>query len=123
MLYDYRPALQIYNLLQGIRPYYRFHDIDIDRYTIDGEYTQVFLSARELSPEHLREEAQSWVNSFLRYTHGYGAVLSPVNTVTPQGQPQLLVRDIPPVAAAGLEVERPEVYFGELTDDYIITNA
>ncbi|MGI6702538.1 MAG: UPF0182 family protein [Clostridia bacterium] len=120
---DYRPALQTYNQLQGIRPYYRFHDIDIDRYTIDGEYTQVFLSARELSPEHLREEAQSWVNRFLRYTHGYGAVLSPVNTVTPQGQPQLLVRDIPPVAAAGLEVERPEVYFGELTDDYIITNA
>jgi len=120
---DYRPALQSYNQLQGIRPYYRFNDIDIDRYTIDGEYTQVFLSARELSPEHLREEAQSWVNKYLRYTHGYGAVLSPVNTVTSQGQPKLLVRDIPPVAEIGLEVNRPEVYFGELTDDYIVANA
>jgi uncharacterized membrane protein (UPF0182 family) len=120
---DYRPTLQAYNQLQGIRPYYRFNDIDIDRYTIEGKYTQVFLSARELSPEHLREEAQSWMNKYLRYTHGYGAVLSPVNTVTAQGQPQLLVKDIPPAAGAGLEITRPEVYFGELTDDYIITNA
>lgn len=120
---DYRPALEVYNQLQGIRPYYRFNDIDIDRYTIDGDYTQVFLSARELSPEHLRQEAQSWVNKYLRYTHGYGAVLSPVNTVTPQGQPHLLVKDIPPAAMSGLEITRPEVYFGELTNDYIITNA
>ncbi len=119
---DYRPTLQAYNQLQGIRPYYRFSDIDIDRYTIDGDYTQVFLSARELSHEHL-EEAQSWVNRYLRYTHGYGAVVSPVNTVTPQGQPQLLVRDIPPVTDTRLEITRPEVYFGELTNEYIITNA
>ncbi len=120
---DYRPALEVYNQLQGIRPYYRFHDIDIDRYMINGTYTQVFLSARELSPEHLRSEAQSWVNKYLRYTHGYGVVLSPVKTVTPQGQPELLVKDIPPVSAEGLEITRPEVYFGELTDDYVITNA
>jgi len=120
---DYRPALQTYNQLQGIRPYYRFSDIDVDRYMIDGTYTQVFLSARELSPEHLREEAQSWVNRYLRYTHGYGAVLSPVNTVTPQGQPQLLVRDIPPVTDTRIEINRPEIYFGELTDEYVITNA
>jgi uncharacterized membrane protein (UPF0182 family) len=119
---DYRPALQAYNQLQGIRPYYRFNDIDIDRYRINGAYTQVFLSARELSLEQM-EEAQSWVNKYLRYTHGYGAVLSPVNTVTPQGQPQLLVRDIPPVTDTDLEITRPEIYFGELTNDYIITNT
>lgn len=119
---DYRPALQAYNQLQGIRPYYRFNDIDIDRYRINGAYTQVFLSARELSLAQM-EEAQSWVNKYLRYTHGYGAVLSPVNTVTPQGQPQLLVRDIPPVTDTDLEITRPEIYFGELTNDYIITNT
>ncbi len=120
---DYRPALEVYNQLQGIRPYYRFNDIDIDRYMIDGTYTQVFLSARELSPEHLRLEAQSWVNKYLRYTHGYGAVLSPVKTVTPQGQPELLIKDIPPATETGLKITQPEIYFGELTDDYIITNA
>jgi len=117
---DYRPALQTYNQLQGIRPYYRFNDIDIDRYTIDGTYTQVFLSARELFQA---EETQSWVNKYLRYTHGYGAVLSPVNRVTAQGQPQLLLRDIPPVTDTQIEVTRPEIYFGELTDEYVITNA
>ncbi len=119
---DYRPALQAYNQLQGIRPYYRFNDIDIDRYRINGAYTQVFLSARELSLEQM-EEAQSWVNKYLRYTHGYGAVLSPVNTVTPQGQPHLLVKDIPPITDTNLEITRPEIYFGELTNDYIITNT
>ncbi|MCC7571406.1 UPF0182 family protein [Candidatus Micrarchaeota archaeon] len=117
---DYRPTLQTYNQLQGIRPYYRFNDVDIDRYIIDGEYTQVFLSPREL---FRAEEDQSWVNRYLRYTHGYGAVMSPVSSVTPQGQPLLLVRDIPPVSSAGIEINRPEIYFGELTNDYVITNA
>jgi hypothetical protein len=120
---DYRPTIQVYNQLQGIRFYYKFNDVDIDRYNIDGKYTQVFLSARELSQENLREEAKTWINKYLKYTHGYGAVVSPVNKVTPQGQPELLVRDIPPVTRTQLEITRPEIYFGELTNDYIITNT
>jgi len=120
---DYRPVKQTYNQLQGIRPYYQFNDVDIDRYFIDGVYTQVFLSARELSQENLREEAKTWINKYLKYTHGYGTVVSPVNEVTRQGQPELLVKNIPPVTDTGLKVERPEIYFGELTNDYIITNT
>jgi uncharacterized membrane protein (UPF0182 family) len=120
---DYRPALQVYNQLQGIRLYYRFNDVDIDRYYIDGHYTQVFLSARELSQDNLREEAQNWINKYLKYTHGYGVVMSPVNRVTAQGQPELLIKDIPPVTETQLIINRPEIYFGEITDDYIITNT
>ncbi len=120
---DYRPVKQTYNQLQGIRLYYRFNDVDVDRYNIDGVYTQVFLSARELSQENLREEAKTWINKYLKYTHGYGAVISPVNKVTAQGQPQLLVKNIPPVSETGFEIVRPEIYFGELTNDYIITNT
>lgn len=120
---DYRPVKQTYNQLQGIRPYYRFNDIDIDRYYIDGVYTQVFLSARELSQENLREEAKTWINKYLKYTHGYGAVVSPVNRVTPQGQPYLLVKNIPPVTDTQLKITQPGIYFGELTNDYIITNT
>ncbi|MBA1335672.1 MAG: hypothetical protein HPY66_1298 [Firmicutes bacterium] len=120
---DYRPVIQVYNQLQGIRPYYKFNDVDIDRYNIDGVYTQVFLSARELSQENLEEGAKTWVNKYLKYTHGYGAVVSPVNKVTAQGQPELYVRDIPPATETMLKIERPEIYFGEITNDYIITNT
>ncbi|KPU27556.1 hypothetical protein TR13x_05615 [Caloranaerobacter sp. TR13] len=120
---DYRPINQVYNQLQGIRQYYRFNDIDIDRYYINGEYTQVFLAARELDQEKLSNQAKTWINQHLKYTHGYGLTLSPVNSVTPEGQPKLLIKDIPPVTETDLKIERPEIYFGELTNDYIIVNT
>lgn len=120
---DYRPVQQVYNQIQGIRPYYNFLNVDSDRYYIDGEYTQVFLSARELNQEKISEQAKSWINKYLKYTHGYGFTLSPVNSITKEGQTQLLVRDIPPVTNTDLKIERPEIYFGELTDDYIIVNT
>ncbi|AOY78248.1 hypothetical protein BJL90_05670 [Clostridium formicaceticum] len=120
---DYRPTIESYNQLQAIRPYYRFVDVDIDRYVINGEYKQVFLAPRELDQDRLSENARTWVNQHLKYTHGYGVSLSPVNAVTSEGQPELLIRNIPPVSSTDIEIERPEIYFGELTNQYIIVNT
>ncbi|WP_066496407.1 UPF0182 family protein [Abyssisolibacter fermentans] len=120
---DYRPLGQVYNQLQGIRSYYQFNDIDIDRYNINGDYKQVFLSARELDQNKLNEQAKTWINKHLKYTHGYGVALSPVNSITPEGQPELLIKNIPPVTDTNLKIKRPEIYFGELTNDYVIVNS
>jgi len=120
-LWDHRPLKNTYNQIQSFRPYYDFNDVDVDRYIIDGEYRQVMLSARELSAEKLPGEAQTWVNRKLQYTHGYGTVLSPVNEVSTQGLPNLLLKDIPP--AGVFNIERPQIYFGEKTNDYVIVNT
>ncbi len=120
-LWDHRPLKDTYNQIQSIRLYYDFNDVDVDRYTIDGDYRQVMLSARELSAEKLAGEAQTWVNRKLQFTHGYGIALSPVNEVTTQGLPNLLVKDIPPVGI--FDIERPEIYFGEKTNDYVIVKT
>ncbi|SHF79023.1 hypothetical protein SAMN02746089_02559 [Caldanaerobius fijiensis DSM 17918] len=120
---DYRPVSQVYNQLQGIRLYYKFNDIDIDRYNISGKYTQVFLSAREMSIPDLTDQAKTWINEHLKYTHGYGVVMSPVNSVNSQGQPIMYIKDIPPVSDNNVKVTRPEIYFGELTNNYVITNT
>ncbi|QSX05174.1 UPF0182 family protein [Sedimentibacter sp. zth1] len=120
---DKAPLNQVYNKLQGIRPYYVFNDVDIDRYYIDGKYKQVYLSSRELDQSLLNDQAKTWINQYLKYTHGYGIALSQVNKVTPQGQPELLIKDIPPVSNTDLEITRPEIYFGEKTNDYVIVNT
>ena len=120
-LWDPRPLKDTYNQIQSIRLYYDFNDVDIDRYTIDGDYRQVMLSARELSAEKLAGEAQTWVNRRLQFTHGYGLALSPVNEVTPEGLPVLLVKDIPP--SSDLEIEQPQIYFGEKTNNYVIVKT
>lgn len=110
-LNDSRPLLDIYNQLQTFRTYYKFNGMDIDRYKIDGEYEQVFIGARELSTNDLPEQAQTWVNKNLRYTHGYGVAMSHVNKVTSQGQPEYMLRNIP--VDGMLDVTRPQIYFGE----------
>ncbi|MBA7626026.1 hypothetical protein ES703_33460 [subsurface metagenome] len=120
-LWDPRPLKDTYTQIQSIRLYYDFNDVDVDRYTIDGEYRQVMLSARELYAEKLAGEAQTWVNRKLQFTHGYGVALSPVNEITTQGLPNLLVKDIPPVGI--FDIERPQIYFGEKTDDYVIVKT
>ncbi|HEX7589091.1 MAG TPA: UPF0182 family protein, partial [Anaerolineae bacterium] len=120
-LSDYRPLLQTYDQIQTIRTYYDFTDVDIDRYTIDGKYRQVMLSARELAPEKLSDKAQTWVNLHLLYTHGYGAVLSPVNEFTPDGLPNLLIKDIPPIGS--IPITRPEIYCGEETTSTIFVKT
>jgi uncharacterized membrane protein (UPF0182 family) len=120
-LWDPRPLKDTYNQIQSIRLYYDFNDVDVDRYIIDDEYRQVMLSARELSAEKLASEAQTWVNRKLQFTHGYGVVLSPVNEITTQGLPVLLLKDIPPVG--DFQIERPGIYFGEKTNDYVIVRT
>ena len=122
-LWDYRPLLSTYRQLQEIRPYYLFNDVDIDRYTLDGNYRQVMLSPRELDYERVPQRAQTWVNQRLKYTHGYGLVMSPVNKVTSDGLPELFIKNIPPVSEVNLEVKTPAIYYGESTDDYIFTGT
>lgn len=120
-LWDYRPLLQTYQQLQALRPYYEFAEVDIDRYEIDGQQRQVMLAPRELDKTEL--PAPSWVNRNLEFTHGYGLVMNPVNEVTPEGQPDFFIEDLPPVSRIELEVTRPEVYFGELTDDTVYVSS
>lgn len=123
-IHDHRPTLETYNQIQAIRLYYRFVDVDIDRYEIDDEYKQVFLGPRELDLARLGENARgSWINRHLRYTHGNGAVVSPVNRVTSEGQPDTVVGNIPPTTDTNLVIDQPEIYFGELTNHYIIVNT
>lgn len=118
---DFDPAKKFYNQTQSIRLYYSFNDVDVDRYMINGEYTQTFLSAREIDESKIRQE---WINKHLKYTHGYGITLSRVDKVTASGQPDMLVKSIPPVSdAQEIKITRPEIYFGELTNDYILTNT
>lgn len=119
---DYRPTKEVYNQIQGIRAYYTFNDVDVDRYVIDGKLTQVFLGAREMDKNRL--ESKTWLNQYVKYTHGYGVALSPVNEITPGGQPKMLIKNIPPVSdIEKFQITRPEIYFGEQRDDYILTNT
>ncbi len=120
-LWDYRPLFLTYNQIQALRQYYLFNDIDVDRYIIDGDVRQVMLAARELFPDGLSEEAQTWVNRRLVYTHGYGVAISPVAEITRDGLPRFLVKDLPPTGV--LENTTPQIYFGERTDDYVFVRT
>ncbi|HEX8600654.1 MAG TPA: UPF0182 family protein [Chloroflexia bacterium] len=123
-LWDYRPLLATYGNLQEIRSYYSFLGVDIDRYTIDGRQRQVMISARELNSNELGAQVRTWQNQRLVYTHGYGAVVSPVNEIVGEGLPNLLVRDIPPQTnVPELTITRPEIYYGEQTDEYVFVNS
>lgn len=114
-LWDPSVLLTTYRQLQELRPFYQFDDVDVDRYTVEGDRTQVMLSARELDESGV---PQGWVNQHLVYTHGFGSVLSPANTVTTEGQPDFLVRDIRQGAddPVSLQIEQPRIYFGETVD-------
>jgi uncharacterized protein len=120
-LWDDRPLLSTYRQLQEIRFYYRFNDIDVDRYSLNGDYRQVMLSAREFDYTQVPSSAKTWVNQRLKYTHGYGLVMNPVNEVTADGLPVLFVKNIPPVSQTDLKITEPGIYYGELTQDYVYT--
>ncbi|BAZ53966.1 hypothetical protein NIES4103_66500 [Nostoc sp. NIES-4103] len=122
-LWDYRPLLSTYRQIQEIRLYYQFQSVDVDRYTVNGDYQQVMLSGRELAYSQLPQEAKTWVNQRLKYTHGYGLVMSPVNQVTSDGLPELYIKDIPPVSGVDLQVSQSAIYYGEKTDNYIFTGT
>ncbi|RME96729.1 MAG: UPF0182 family protein, partial [Chloroflexi bacterium] len=108
-LWDYRPLQQTYQQIQSIRLYYRFYDIDFDRYMVDGELRQVALAPRELDKSQL--QSPTWVTQKMQFTHGYGVVVNPVNEVTKEGLPRLWVKDLPPASDFDdLHITRPEIY-------------
>ena len=132
-IWDTRPLLESNRQLQQIRLYYEFVDADVDRYTLtksDGstERRQVLISARELNYEQLEDTAKTWVNKHLSYTHGYGFTMSPVNTAAVGGLPDYFIKDIAHVpsnddVARSIPIGKPRIYFGELTDNYVMTGT
>ena len=115
-MWDHKPLLTTFSQLQEIRTYYNFPHVDNDRYRLNGTYRQVSLSPRELSVTSL--PSRSWMNEHLLYTHGYGLCLGPVNEFTSEGLPVLFVKNIPPVSTTSIKITRPEIYYGELQNDY-----
>ncbi len=122
-VWDERPLLQTYRQIQAIRLYYDFNNVDVDRYMIDNTYRQVMLAARELVVNQLPPQANTWVNRHLIFTHGYGLAMSPVNEVTSEGLPQLMIKDLPPVMDIDLKIDRPGIYYGEKTDEYVMVKT
>ncbi len=120
-LWDQQPLLDTFGQIQEIRTYYEFASVDNDRYVVDGEYRQTMLSSRELNSSSLPN--RSWVNERLQYTHGFGVAMGPVNEVTQEGLPVLFLRDLPPQSDTNLSVDQPSIYFGELSNDYVLVNT
>ena len=133
-LWDNGPVSDVYKQIQKIRLYYDFNVADVDRYTVNGHYRQVMVAAREVSPDDLEAEAQTWVNRRLRYTHGFGIAMSPVNEFTTEGRPEFFAKDIPADGVIAVQAEdqstppetvinNPRIYYGELTTDYVVVNS
>ncbi len=122
-LWDRRPLMDTYSQLQEIRSYYRFGSVDVDRYRINGQVRQVMLAAREFSRQQLALQGKTWVNHHLVYTHGYGICMSPANEIVGEGLPEFYIKDIPPVSNVDLQIDRPEIYYGENMRDYVIVRT
>ena len=126
-LWNPEPLKATFKQLQEIRLYYEFNNVDVDRYMINGKPQQVMLSARELDINQLSSQAKTWINEHLIYTHGYGACMTPVNKITPEGLPEFYIKDIPPVSNIEFNITRPEIYFGEkilpTNKNYFIVNT
>jgi uncharacterized membrane protein (UPF0182 family) len=120
-LWDHAPLLKTYSQLQQIRTYYKFFDVDNDRYLVNGRYSQVMLSPRELSYVDL--PSKNWINERLIFTHGNGITFGPVSRISKEGLPEFFVKDIPAVSLADIKVTRPEIYFGELSNDYVVVKT
>jgi uncharacterized membrane protein (UPF0182 family) len=120
-LWDRDPLLMTFGQLQEIRTYYDFVSVDDDRYWIDGKYRQVLLSPRELNAASL--PTRTFINEHLTFTHGMGLTLGPVNQVTAEGLPVLFVKDLPPVTTVSLKITRPQIYYGELPNEYVFVNT
>ena len=120
-LWDRGPLLETFGQLQEIRTYYDFISVDDDRYWIDGKYRQVMLSPRELNPASL--PTRTFINEHLTFTHGMGVTMGPVNQVTTEGLPVLFVKDLPPVSNISVTVTRPQIYYGEMANDYVFIDT
>jgi uncharacterized protein len=113
--------MQTFKQLQEIRTYYDFVSVDDDRYTIDGRYRQIHIAARELNSESL--PTRTFINSRLTFTHGMGVTMAPVNQVTSEGLPVLFIKDVPPVSTVSVKLTRPQIYYGELTNEYVFVGT
>ena len=122
-LWDWQPLMDTYAQLQEIRTYYRFLDVDVDRYNLGDSYQQVTLAARELDPLLLSANAQTWVNLHLLFTHGNGVVMSPVTQKSAVGLPIFYLKDIPPIATGGPPITEPRIYFGQGSPGYVIVKT
>jgi len=125
---DYEPVEMFYNNIQTIRPYYVFTDVYVDRYMVDGEYTQVYIAAREIDDTERSPIPQTFLNRHIKYTHGYGITLSRVDSISQSGLPEMLIRNIPPQSDVpeiniSRPAGRPEIYFGRMTNDFILVNT
>ncbi|ADK13124.1 MULTISPECIES: UPF0182 family protein [Clostridium] len=118
---SFDPTLEFYNQVQIIRYYYNFNNIDIDRYNINGKFNQVFVGAREINSKAI--DPNTWQNRHLIYTHGYGIVMNKVNSVTSEGQPNFVIKDMPPNNSTDIKIGNPRIYFGEKTDNYAVVNT
>ncbi len=121
-LWDWRPLQATYEQLQLFRTYYNFYDVDVDRYPIDGKTKEVLVSAREMNIEGLPSQAQTWVNTHMVYTHGYGVVMNPVDAVTEGGLPEFYIKDIPPTSDY-IALDQPGIYYGEETGNYALVKT
>lgn len=118
---DLNANLTVLNQIQGIRNYYKFNETDIVPYYVNGQKTAVAITAREITKENLSDSADTYINRKLRYTHGFGVAMNTINRVSEQGQPEFLIKDIPPRSADGIQkIKQPRIYYGELTNDYVI---
>jgi uncharacterized protein len=122
-LWDWQPLIDTYAQLQEIRTYYKFLDVDVDRYHLNGSYQQVMLAPREIAPSLLAPNAQTWVNLHLLFTHGYGVVMSPVTQKSSEGLPIFYLKDIPPASTGGPEINEPRIYFGQNMSSYVIVKT
>ncbi len=120
-LWDHQPLLDTFGQIQAIRSYYDFASVDNDRYVIDGQYRQIMLSSRELNSASLTN--RSWPNERLVFTHGYGVAFGPVNQVTAEGLPVLFLKDLPTRSEVDLSLDEPSLYFGELSNDYVVVRT
>lgn len=124
-LWDPGVVRQSIEALQSLRQYYTFRDVDVDRYMIDGQQRMVMISPRDIDLGGLSANAQTWVNTRLRYTHGFGVTMSLVNDATPQGQPTFIVRDIPTKTSGGIRLDQPRIYYTDDRQDggYMLVNT
>ena len=120
-LWDHRQMREAFSQLQAAKAYYRINDVDVDRYMIDGELTQVMLGVRDLDREDTPQ--RSWEARHLTYTHGQGLVMAPTNAKDENGRPQLLVKDVPVDTSGGIQIDQPDVYIGEQLTGYVITDT
>ncbi len=122
-LWDWRPLLDVYSQQQGLRPYYDFSSVDVDRYPLERGLTETMLSVREVRPDRLVAAAQTWVNVKLKYTHGYGLCMSPVNEKTQEGWPAYIIKDIPPRTPPELPLTEPRLYYSRQAAGYVFVGT